>query len=124
MRFNGKVTRGKREGSKIGFQTANISVNHNMQPGIYTGFAALEENNQNVSTDLKALFYIPETNTSLVECHILDFPKKDLYDIEMSVEILHKLRDVQEFTGLKAASEQIKKDELKARQWFKNEANK
>lgn len=126
MKISGKVFRGEREGSKIGFPTANIRAENNMEPGIYAGYSTLDES-AIVATkikNLKSLFYISKSDNSLIECHILDFPKRDLYDSEISVEILYKLRDVQEFASLKAASEQIKKDELEARKWFKDNPDK
>ena len=113
MKFNGKVIRGKREGTKIGFPTANIEVSENVASGIYAGYTSLDKRN------LPSIFYVAESS-SLIESHILDFPSQDLYGHEISVELSHKLRDVRQFSGLDEASKQIKKDELEAREWFKS----
>ncbi len=112
----GKVIRGKREGSKIGFPTANINVAESVEPGIYVGFTQIPS--LYPDKKLNSLFYIPEDDTRRVESHILDFPNTDLYGSEISVEIIHKLRGVLNFSDLEEAQEQIKKDELKAREWF------
>lgn len=115
MKITGKVFRGKREGSKIGFPTANIHIQETIEPGIYVGYASLDAGEK-----LKSMIY---TANDVLECHIFDFPKKDLYENEISVEILHKIRGAQKFTGLKEAREQIKKDEYEAREWFKISQN-
>lgn len=120
MKIFGTVIKGKREGTKIGFPTANLKTEKAVEPGIYAGYVNLTAESL---IDQKAIFYVSEDDSRIVECHILDFPKRDLYESEISVEILYKLRDVQEFASLKAASEQIKKDELIARKWFKNNPN-
>jgi riboflavin kinase/FMN adenylyltransferase len=117
MKLTGKVVRGKQEGTKIGFPTANIRTGKSSDPGIYAGYADLDDGSL---INRKAIFYISQDNSSVVECHILDFPKKDLYGDEITVEILHKLREVQEFSSLEEARAQIKKDELEAREWFSN----
>lgn len=119
MRFVGKVIRGKREGTRIGFPTANLHVDHNIKPGIYAGFADLDPSDQNNLKDLNVLFYIPQDKKDLIECHILDFPKMDLYGREISIELIHKIRDVHEFSSLDEAARQIKIDEQTARDWFK-----
>lgn len=115
MKISGKVFRGKREGSKIGFPTANIHVQGTIDPGIYAGYANLKD-----AEKLKSMIYVAN---DVLECHIFDFPKKDLYKNEISVEILHKIRGAQKFTGLKEAQEQINKDEYEAREWFKISQN-
>ncbi len=116
MKITGKILRGKREGTKIGFPTANIMADKDMKPGIYTGYASVPAGN---STRLEAIFYISDKNNRIAECHILDFPKKDLYDLKIEVDITYRLRNVQDFTDLDEARRQIKEDELEAREWFK-----
>jgi len=111
----GKVVRGKQEGTKLGFPTANIHFNGSLEPGIYTGYASIENKDA-----LESIIYIAD---SILECHILDFTKKDLYDQEISVEVLDKIRGVREFSGLDEAREQIKEDVQKARVWFRNRKN-
>ena len=116
MKISGMVLRGKREGTKIGFPTANIMVEKAMEAGIYAGYASVPAGN---STRLKAIFYISDKNNRIAECHILDFPRKDLYDLKIDADITYKLREVQDFADLDEARRQIKKDELEARKWFK-----
>lgn len=111
-KISGKVFRGKREGSKIGFPTANIHIQETIEPGIYAGYANID-----AAEKLKSMFYV---DNDVLECHIFDFPKNDLYESEISVEILHKIRGVQEFTSLEEAKYQISKDEIEARKWFKS----
>lgn len=114
MKFTGKVLRGKREGTKIGFPTANIEVLESTAPGIYAGYTSLKDQAKN---NLPSIFYIAE-ESQVIESHVFDFSNTDLYGSEISVEIVHKLRNVRKFSGLEEAREQIKKDELEARKWF------
>ena len=115
MKFQGKVVRGKREGTKIGFPTANIEVEKEIEPGIYTGFTSILKTGPH---DLPSMFYIAQ-NSQTIESHILDFQAADLYGTEISVDLKYKIRDIQVFNDLEIAKEQIKKDEAKAREWFK-----
>ena len=111
----GKVIRGKKEGTKLGFPTANIHFDGSLEPGIYTGYTSIEQDGE-----VESIIYIAGRT---LECHILDFPKQDLYDKQISVELLHKIREVQEFSGSEEAIEQIEEDIQKAREWFKNRKN-
>ncbi len=116
MKFKGKVFKGKREGSATGYPTANIEIQQNIQPGIYTGYAGLSPGDK-----MESVIYIAG---GILECHILDFSSKDLYGNEISVEISHKLRDAKKFSNLEEARQQIKKDEHEARKWFSNASKK
>ena len=115
MKFEGIDIKGKGEGTKIGFPTANIEVSQDLKPGIYAGYTAIGEEEQR----LPSIFYIAE-NSRVIESHILDFSNKDLYGNKIMVRLAHKIRDVQEFSSLDEARSQIKIDEAEAREWFKN----
>lgn len=117
MNFEGNVIKGRGEGAKTGFPTANIKVKEASESGIYAGYVNLIEDN---SANLKALFYIPEDDRNLIECHILDFEERDLYGCRISVRLIYKIRNTRKFLSLKEANLQIKDDEQKAREWFKS----
>lgn len=117
MNFEGTIIRGKGEGAKTGFPTANIKIKKTVEPGIYAGYANLAEDNL---TGLKALFYVPENENNLIESHILDFESRDLYDRKIAVRLIYKVRNTQKFSNIDDARRQIIKDEQKAREWFKN----
>lgn len=121
IKVQGKVVSGKREGTKLGFPTANIKITNDVLPGIYAGYAKLAKDS---SDDLEVLFYISADNKSIIECHILDFPEKDLYGSDISVRIVHKLRNVRKFSGLEDAVQQINKDVQEGKEWFKKQAKK
>lgn len=119
MKFQGRVVRGKREGTKIGFPTANIEVGKKIEPGIYTGFTSILKTGPH---DLPSMFYIAQ-NSQVIESHILDFQAADLYGREISVNLKYKIRDVQVFNNLETAKEQISRDEKLARKWFQDYSN-
>ncbi|MDQ5950259.1 MAG: riboflavin kinase / adenylyltransferase [Patescibacteria group bacterium] len=85
MIVKGKVLKGEQKATKLGFPTANIEINVDLEPGIYAGKAVVEGVTHNAS------IYIPSKNPHLLEAHILDFDC-DLYEKEIEVHILNRLR--------------------------------
>lgn len=131
MKVSGTVVRNKRNGTKFGYPTANISFEDKSVNGLFIGYTKL------LSTDdervkkafagkkLPSIIFIgaPETldeKEHRLESHILDFPLIDLYDSEIEVEIGERLRDNKKFEGVEALIEQMKKDEQTARKWFES----
>ena len=53
-----------------------------------------------------------------IEVHFLDF-SKDLYDTTLTVELLYFIRDEVKFDSIDALINQIKKDEVAARNYIK-----
>lgn len=129
IRVTGEVKRGRNLGAKLGYPTANIESERNLEPGIYIGFTSLDEsNNSNViqafsKEKLPSLIYashLPGNHGVLVESHVLDFPEVTLYDSKIIVEFVHKIRESEYFDNDTDLIKKIKKDELEAREWFKN----
>ena len=89
MRVTGTVVRGDRRGAAIGFPTANIGFHDPDFAGIYAGRATV------AGTVYGAAIYI-DPSRRLLEAHLLDF-EGNLYDAEISVDILMKMRDSKAF---------------------------
>jgi riboflavin kinase/FMN adenylyltransferase len=129
MKTRGKIFRNKRNGTKFGYPTANIRFSDKSVNGLFTGYTRLlrtEDKKVEEAFSGKALPSIifigaPETldeKEHRLESHILDFPLIDLYDSEIEVEMTDRLRDNQKFASIDELIEQMKKDEVVAREWF------
>ncbi|MDP4000888.1 MAG: riboflavin kinase [bacterium] len=137
MKLAGKVIKNLGRGKSLGFPTANLDVRTEMDEGVYLGLVTKIEKGplplfsrklgprKNLIPNIKALpalVFIGSAKTfhekeRKVEVHILDFIY-DIYEKEMEVEIVKKIRDNQKFDSVEELIEQMKKDELVARQFF------
>lgn len=111
----GTVIRGDRLGHQMGFPTANLDASGRALPpnGVYAVHAELFGAK---STPLRAVLNIgirPTINNSSpqkrVEVHLLDFDG-ELYEKELEVTFVQKLRDERKFPSLDALREQIGRD--------------
>lgn len=103
------VIHGKKNGRKIGFPTANISLeNSNLSDAVYCLNIYLEGTIYRwVWTYLKS--------KSLFEAHIFDF-NKDIYGQEVSIYIKSEIRDNRKFNDFSELREQITKDVIRAQE--------
>ncbi len=118
MKLKGTVKKYSGRGRRLGFPTANMGVTSDVADGLYLGYTYLEE------AKLPSLIYIGANalygeKERRVESYILDFPDRDLYNKEIEVEILEKLRDTISFASEQALVAQMKKDKTVARHFFK-----
>ncbi|MFP5344414.1 MAG: bifunctional riboflavin kinase/FAD synthetase [Gammaproteobacteria bacterium] len=119
-RMAGRVARGDRRGSALGFPTANIHVHRMVSP--VAGVFAVEvyglereplEGVANVGTRPTV-----DGTRCLLEVHVLDFGQ-DIYGRHVQVEFLHKLRDEQRFASLDELKNAIARDCEQAREFFR-----
>ncbi len=113
--IHGKITQGLKRGTELGFPTANIMPPSNLiipTVGVYAGFATLE--NKNKQSCVINIGYCPtfkESHSELkVEAHILDFLFKELYNQNIKIEFVERLRDEEKFSSKEELIKQIKKD--------------
>ena len=125
--FNGKVVKGKGIGKSIGWPTANLEIDgRKFLPGegVYAAWTNIENSNQKIASVMN-LGSQPTINPllpSAVEVHLIN---KDinLYDLNLSVEPVEKLRSQIRFENVDQLSCQIKKDKDNALRIFKNYKN-
>ena len=110
--LSGKIIQGKQLGRTIGFPTANLKIkeNYKLIPkiGVYIVKSILQE---------KTVFGImniglnPTVNGEdlSIEVHFLDFDS-DIYDTEITVSVIERIRDEQKFTSIDLLKSQIQKD--------------
>ena len=108
--ITGKIVKGKQRGRELGFPTINVRVDNvsQLSTGVYAGFVTVAEEKH------KAAIFIgmPETFNEKdvqVEAHLLDF-NGELYGEEASVELVEKIRGVEQFSNVEKLKEQIQKD--------------
>lgn len=119
--LDGRVVRGDRRGTKIGFPTANLAVGEDLvvpASGVYVvKVEALGETFRGVANiGVRPTFKKPGANRS-VEVHILDFGK-DLYDKNIRVHFMRRIRDERKFASVNDLLKQIRLDVRVARACF------
>ena len=110
----GVVAHGDERGRELGFPTANVSVPGEVllpADGIYAGWFERADGSRwpaALSLGRRPTFYA-EAHVSLLEAHLLDF-SGNLYDEEVRVRFVARLRGEERFDSLEALVEQIQRD--------------
>jgi riboflavin kinase/FMN adenylyltransferase len=112
--YIGKVVSGNKIGREIGYRTANIEVEREFRlietSGVYATYVDYE------GKEYKSMTYIgkkPTVNndeTENIEVHLFDFDG-DLYDKDIIVRFVKKIRGEHKFESLEALKKQIQIDE-------------
>jgi riboflavin kinase/FMN adenylyltransferase len=117
--LHGTVVEGERVGRKLGFPTANIEASdpHKLIPGYGVYAVEVMISGQKYGGMLnigsRPTFNKNADNRS-IEVHIFDF-SGDLYNKEITLIFVGKIRDEQKFSGVEALTEQLKKDKVAAK---------
>jgi riboflavin kinase/FMN adenylyltransferase len=118
--LTGKVVAGQGRGRSLGFPTANLDVEGDIEKmldsGVYAAMAAWEgaevEHPAVVNVGVRPTFSPGEL---AVEAHIIDFAG-DLYGKTMRIRTVKKLRDERRFPNLDTLVEQLGRDVEVARE--------
>lgn len=112
--LQGKVTTGCKEGRKLGYPTANLDTSRYGQltpaPGVYAvkvrlqGQVTFRSGMMNIGT--RPTF---DGDHQTLEVHIFNF-EGDLYDKELTVSFIHRIRSEQKFPTPKALARQLEID--------------
>lgn len=120
--LEGSVVHGNKIGRTLGFPTANIIPKDSYkiipEKGVYV---AKIEHNKNIYAAVVSVGLNPtieKNNTELkIEAHILDF-SADIYDQNLRVFFMSKLREEQTYASLDELKQAISNDVFLARQYF------
>ncbi|HWD17795.1 MAG TPA: bifunctional riboflavin kinase/FAD synthetase [Verrucomicrobiae bacterium] len=115
--LSGNVVRGAQLGRKLGFPTANLDVTGILTPplGVYAAEAVHGGKTHRAAVNIGHRPTInPQEKKTFVEAHLLDF-NGELYDQELELSFLRKLRDEIKFPTLEALKEQVARDIAEAR---------
>jgi len=119
--LNGTVVNGKQLGGKIGYPTANIDVKEDYKLIPKTGvYVVLSKINGNTIYGMMNIGNRPTVDGSYqtIEVHFFDF-NQNLYNQNLTIELLYFLRDEQKFDAIDSLINQLKKDEEIARNYIK-----
>ena len=120
--FHGRVVRGKRLGSRLGFPTANIAYDPQSRAwpreGVYVGVAQLDGESRGYVCIINQGRHptVPE-GMATVEAHLLGHAHRDLYGLGLTLAYCLYLRPEQAFPSLEALREQLDRDRLSAVRW-------
>lgn len=116
----GIVVKGRSRGKKLGFPTANLTIEENYKlipaPGIYFAETTLEGSLDKLPS-LLSIGHNPTfgNNPISIEVYILDF-SREIYGMKMQVEMIQKLRNEMKFESEAQLIAQMKADEAEARE--------
>lgn len=117
-RVSGSIMRGDGRGRKIGVPTANLGVPASKAipaNGIYACWAWLDGTRHKAAVNIGTNpTFTPDKQSSNVEAYLLDFDG-DLYEREVSLEFVARLRDEMRFPSVEALLEQIWQDVAEVR---------
>ena len=120
--LSGKVINGKAIGRTIQYPTANLELTQDYKlvpkEGVYIVKAVLENK---MTYGLTSIGTNPTVGGTIktIETHFLDF-NDDLYDKNLTIEFLSRIRDEETFGSIDALKNAIKRDESYARNFIKN----
>lgn len=118
--ITGRVVGGQKLGRKLNYPTANVQVEEAAKliplDGVYACRAMVMGKWYNGMLNIGCR---PTVSTQLdhrtIEVHLFDF-SQDIYSEEIMVEFIAHIRDEQKFDHVEALREQLKTDEMSARQ--------
>ena len=112
--FSGKVIRGKGVGRTIGFPTANLEIDgRKFLPGegVYAAWTTINNNPEKIPSimNLGLQPTINPLSPSAAEIHLI-YKKINLYDMNLTIEPVEKIRSQIKFSNINELSLQISKD--------------
>ena len=118
--ISGKIVKGNKIGSSIGFPTANIKIDNKWKvlprDGVYAVKVFLDNEQLYAMLNIGKRPTISD-NTSVIEVYIFDF-SADIYDAKIKVEFVKRIRDEKKFNDLEALKSQLKIDAINCKQIF------
>lgn len=120
--ISGKVVSGKQLGGKIGYPTANLKINETYKiipkTGVYVVKSSIDNKNIFGMMNIGNRPTVDGKNQT-IEVHFFDF-HQNLYEKDLTIEMLHFIRDEQKFESINQLISQLKKDEQTSRDFIRN----
>lgn len=117
----GRVVTGNRIGRTINYPTANIEYPSNIikiAKGVYFANVEIDGTIHQAIANFGKRPTINKPHTLTLEAHILNF-NQNIYDKDIKISFIKKLRDERKFSSLEDLKIQLKKDEIQALEYFK-----
>ena len=118
--LNGSVVKGKGLGKQLDYPTANIKIEEDYKlipkQGAYIVNATI---NKQLVYGMMNIGMNPTVNGSkqTIEVHFLDF-NADLYDENLQINLLERIRDEEKFESVEALKAQLSKDKIFTRDYI------
>ena len=116
----GKVVEGNKIGTSIDFPTANIEIESPWKilpkDGVYAIKAFLKNKQYFGMLNIGNRPSIPDDSFA-IEVHLFNF-EGTIYNEELKIEFVERIRDEKEFSDLSKLQSQLKIDEVKCKQFF------
>ncbi len=120
--ISGNVIGGEKLGALIGFPTANLEVDSEMKllpkRGVYAVHVILEDEEYDGMMNIGVRPTINDKQDLSIEINIFDFDE-DIYDQYLTVQLLSKVREENQFASVDELKAQITKDEKFIRDYFR-----
>jgi riboflavin kinase/FMN adenylyltransferase len=120
--LEGRVVHGTGIGARFRFPTANLQTPNELIPrrGVYVTMLSVEGRRYKGVTNIgiRPTINKEESTPMSIETHVLDF-NQVVYDREVILEFMVRLRDERRFPGVQALIAQIQKDVENARHYFR-----
>jgi len=116
IKIQGIVKKGQDRGKALGFPTANIDITQNIPEGIYISQTIIKNKKYNSLTFIGSAKTFNETKYH-AETYIFDF-HENIYDENIRVELLTKIRENQKFNSEEELIQQMKQDKRQAEEYF------
>ena len=116
----GPVIRGDQRGRELGFPTANVGIEATMAPadGVYAGWLTRLDTGDRfpaaISVGTNPTF--DGERARRVEAYVLDRDDLDLYDVDVEVSFVERLRGMVKFEGIEALIETMQDDVRRTRE--------
>lgn len=117
--LEGRVVQGDQLGRQLGFPTANLEATELVMPanGVYAAHVRVDGESHRAAVNIGYRPTVSGERALRVEAHLLDY-EGDLYDRQLGLIFVRKLRDEQRFESMDALREQIAIDVESARKVF------
>ncbi|AWM15282.1 riboflavin biosynthesis protein RibF [Flavobacterium sediminis] len=122
--INGTVIKGQQLGRKINFPTANIEIKekYKLIPnlGVYVVQCSIEKETYNGMMSIGFNPTVNENKKLNLEVNLFDF-NKDIYNKEIRVCFLKRIRDEEKFDSIELLQTQLEKDKIYSLNYFSKE---
>ena len=117
--YSGRVVRGKQEGRKMGFPTANVVVDKFcVKRGVYASRITIGHNTFFGVTNIGRRPTIDnDAPTDIVETYIFDFDE-DIYGVMIKVELLEFIRPEKSFSGREELIQNVEQNKADAMKYL------
>lgn len=123
--LSGEVVKGDQIGRELGYPTANLKIDNPFKlippRGIYAVKLQLQGKEYQGMLNIGIRPSINQkTEKETIEVNVLDF-EGDLYGKEISLDLHKRIRDEKKFDSLNDLKEEIEKDEVRIRNYFRQQ---